>query len=68
MLLELERMGRITLDYGYALSGYSYEEYQNSTLFAYFSKTVEEAKGKSGFLGDTPVLEFGSIAPVEAEA
>lgn len=65
LLLDLERRGWITLDYGYALEGYPYEEYRTSALYAYFCRTVEEAKGRPGFLGDTPVLELGSIAPAE---
>ena len=65
LLLDLERRGWITLDYGYALEGYSYEEYRTSELYAYFCRTVEEAKGRPGFLGDTPVLELGSIALAE---
>lgn len=64
MLLDLERRGWITLDYGYPLEGYPYAEYRGSALYAYFCQTVEEAKGRPGFLGDTPVLELGSIAPV----
>lgn len=64
MLLELEQRGWITLDYDYPLEGYSYAEYKQSELYTYFCSTVEEAKGRPGFLGDTPVLELGSIAPV----
>ena len=30
LLLDLERRGWITLDYGYALEGYPYEEYRTS--------------------------------------
>lgn len=65
MLLELEERGYLTLDYDYPLEGYSYTEYRQSQLYAYFCKTIEEGKGRPGFLGDTPVLELGSIAPVE---
>ena len=65
LLLDLERRGWITLDYGYPLEGYPYEEYRQSALYAYFRRTVEEAKGRPGFLGDTPVLELGSIALAE---
>lgn len=65
MLLELEEKGCLTLDYDYPLEGYPYAEYKESDLYAYFCKTIEEAKGRPGFLGDTPVLELGSIAPVD---
>lgn len=65
MLLDLEARGWITLDYGYPLEGYPYAEYRESALYALFRRTVEEAKGRPGFLGDTPVLELGSIAPAE---
>ncbi|NCE65412.1 hypothetical protein D1159_12695 [Pseudoflavonifractor sp. 524-17] len=67
MLTALEEMGYLTLDYGYALSGYPYTEYRTSALYDYFQKTVEEAKRIPDFLGDTPVLELGSIAPAEQE-
>ena len=65
MLLELEKKGYLTLDYDYPLEGYPYTEYRQSDLYAYFCRTIEEAKGRPGFLGDTPVLELGSIAPAE---
>lgn len=65
MLLDLEARGLLTLDYDYPLEGYSYEEYKTSDLYAYFQKTIAEAAARPGFLGDTPVLELGSIAPAE---
>lgn len=65
MLLALEEMGYLTLDYDYPLAGYSYKEYNESKLYAYFCRTVAEGAEKNGFLGDTPVLELGSIAPAE---
>lgn len=65
MLLELEDMGEITLDYDIPLSNYPYEEYEASALYAYFCDTVKESAGKPGFLGDKPVLELGSIALAE---
>lgn len=65
MLLDLEEKGYLTLDYGDPLEGYAYQEYRDSQLYAYFCKTVEEGRGRPGFLGDTPVLELGSIAPVD---
>lgn len=67
LLLGLEEKGYLTLDYGYELEGYPYEEYKTSELYAYFCRTMEEAQGREGFLGDTPVLELGSIAPTTAE-
>lgn len=67
LLLELERAGLITLDYDCPLEGYDYAEYRDSELFAYFCRTVEEGKGRPGFLGDTPFLELGSIAPAQEE-
>ncbi|MBE5056334.1 hypothetical protein INF37_10020 [Pseudoflavonifractor sp. DSM 107456] len=63
MLLELEKMGYLTLDYDYPLDRYSYKEYKESELYAYFCRTVAEGTGRAGFLGDRPVLELGSIAP-----
>ena len=65
MLLDLEERGWLTLDYGYPLEGYPYTEYRESALYALFQRTVKEAAGRPGFLGDTPVLELGSIAPAE---
>ena len=65
MLLEMEEKGYLALDYDYPLEGYPYTEYRQSDLYAYFCRTIEEAKGRPGFLGDTPVLELGSIAPAE---
>lgn len=62
-LLDMEKAGLITLDYGAPLDGYPYLEYTRSSLFAYFSKTVcEGAECNPDFLGDTPHLELGSIA------
>lgn len=65
-LQKLEDMELITLDYDIPLSGYSYEEYKSSALYAYFCKTVAEGAEKPGFLGDTPELELGSMALTEA--
>ena len=65
MLRDLEEKGYLTLDYDYPLDGYPYTEYKESALYAYFCKTIEEGKDRPGFLGDTPVLELGSIAPAE---
>lgn len=65
-LQNLEDMGLITLDYDIPLNGYAYEEYKESALYKYFLDTVAEGALKPGFLGDTPVLELGSIALTEA--
>lgn len=64
-LQKLEDIGLISLDYDLALGSYPYEEYKSSALYAYFCKTVAEGAGKPGFLGDTPVLELGSMALTE---
>lgn len=64
-LQTLEDLGLITLDYDIPLSGYSYEEYKTSTLYDYFCKTVAEGATRPNFLGNTPVLELGSIALTE---
>lgn len=63
MLRDLEMAGYLTIDYGYALENYPYTEYRESELYAYFCRTIEEGRERPGFLGDTPVLELGSIAP-----
>lgn len=65
-LQKLEDDGLITLDYDVPLKDYGYEEYQESELYAYFRATVAEGAAKPGFLGDTPVLELGSMALTEA--
>lgn len=65
-LQRLEDMGLVTLDYDIPLSGYGYEEYKASALYTYFCATVAEGASKPNFLGDTPVLELGSMALTEA--
>lgn len=65
-LQRLEDLGLITLDYDIPLNGYGYEEYKASALYEYFCATVEEAASRPNFLGNTPVLELGSIALTEA--
>lgn len=65
-LQKLEDSGLITLDYDMPLNGYGYEEYKGSALYEYFRATVAEGASKPGFLGDTPVLELGSIALTDA--
>lgn len=64
-LQRLEDLGLVTLDYDIPLNGYGYEEYKSSTLYEYFRVTVAEGASKPGFLGNTPVLELGSIALTE---
>ena len=61
-LQKLEDMGLITLDYDMPLNGYDYEEYKTSELYKYFCETVEEGATRPNFLGNTPVLELGSMA------
>lgn len=65
-LKSLEEMGLITLDYDILLNGYAYQEYKDSALYEYFCATLREGAGRDGFLGDTPVLELGSMALTEA--
>ena len=65
-LQKLEDMGLLTLDYDIPLGSYGYEEYEGSALYAYFCKTVAEGADKPGFLGNTPVLDLGSMALTEA--
>lgn len=64
-LQRLEDLGLITLDYDIPLNGFGYEEYKTSALYEYFCATVAEGASKPNFLGDTPVLELGSIALTE---
>lgn len=64
-LLNLEKMGLITLDYDFPLKGYEYDEYKHCNMFQFFCETVEEGTNKAGFLGDTPSLECGSMALTE---
>ncbi len=65
-LQRLEDMGLITLDYDIPLDRYGYEEYKGSALYEYFCSTVTEGATKPGFLGNTPVLELGSMALTDA--
>ncbi|WP_041444708.1 hypothetical protein [Syntrophobotulus glycolicus] len=61
-LQMLEDLGLVTLDYDIPLDGYGYEEYKESSLYEYFCATVAEGSSRPNFLGNTPVLELGSIA------
>ncbi len=65
-LQKLEDLGLVTLDYDIPLKGYDYEEYKESVLYKYFCATVAEGASRPNFLGNTPVLELGSIALTEA--
>ena len=65
-LQALEDLGLITLDYDMPLNKYGYEEYKASALYKYFCTTVAEGASRPGFLGNTPVLDLGSIALTEA--
>ena len=64
-LQTLEDLGLITLDYDIPLNGYGYEEYRTSALYEYFCATVAEGAARPSFLGNTPVLELGSITLTE---
>ncbi len=62
VLRGLEEKGLMTLDYDMPIVDFDYSMYENSALYAYFVKTIHEAKGREGFLCDTPELELGSMA------
>ncbi len=64
-LKNLEAKGFITLDYDIPIKDYSYSEYYESELFAYFKTTVEEGKNKTSFLGDVATIETGSMVIAE---
>jgi len=64
-LQRLEDMGLITLDYDIPLKGYSYDEYKESALYEYFCATVAEGSARPDFLGNTPLLDLGSMALTE---
>ncbi len=61
-LTELAEMGLLTLSYDSPLPDYLYLEYHTSSLFAFFQETVQEGAKNAAFLGNTAVLECGSIA------
>ncbi|MEA5134503.1 MAG: hypothetical protein VB035_00025 [Candidatus Fimivivens sp.] len=65
-LQGLENMGLITLDYDIPLDRYGYEEYKGSALYEYFCSTVAQGASNPDFLGDTPILDLGSMALTEA--
>ncbi len=63
MLLHLEELGLITLDYDEPLQGFDYGLYQNSAVFRALEELIQEGLQRKEFLFDRPVLERGSIAP-----
>lgn len=65
-LAQLEEHGLISLDYDARLTNYTYAEYEQSDLYAYFVKTVAEGAARGGALFDTPLLELGSMALTDA--
>lgn len=66
MLLRLEDLGLLTLDFDVPMDGGSYEIYEESALFAYLKETVAEGAKLGSYLGDIPVVERGSIGITEA--
>lgn len=67
-LQQLEDLGLLTLDYDIPLGSYDYALYRESALYAYFCSTVAEGAQNPDFLGDTPLMELGSIAPTDEGA
>lgn len=65
LFASLEDLGFITLDYDLPLTGYPYQEYKESALYAHFLQTAKEAGEQPGFLFDIPLLELGSMALTE---
>ena len=65
ILSGLENKGLISLNYDIDMQGYDYTQHTNSALFAYFTETVKEAKGKPKFLCDTAEIEFGTMSLTE---
>ena len=65
VLLGLERHGYISIDYGVLLTNFDYSYFKESAAYKLFEETVSDAKQQQGFLGDTAVIEFGSIAPLD---
>lgn len=61
VLKALESKELITLDYEEPLENGNYDDYINSSLYAYFKETASHAKEQDGFLFDIPSLELGSI-------
>ena len=68
LLSELEHKGLITLDYDIPISGYGYEGYRESAIFADLQQAVKDTLGKPGFLFDGANIEQGSMALTDAGA
>lgn len=65
VLRGLEDKGLLSLDYDLPIRDFDYSLYTDSELYAYFTRTIAEAKGREGFLCDTPDIELGSMAVTE---
>ena len=65
VLRGLEDKGLLSLDYDLPIRDFDYSLYTGSELYAYFTRTIAEAKGREGFLCDTPDIELGSMAVTE---
>ncbi len=64
-LKKLEKDGFITIDFEIPLKNYEYKEYYEAEAHSIFTRTVEQGKMREDFLGDTAVVEAGSIAPTD---
>ena len=62
LLRRLSDLGLLTLDYDRPIADFDYSIYTESDLFAYFVRTIDEARGREGFLCDTAEMELGSMA------
>lgn len=62
VLKALESKELISLDYEEPLENGNYDDYMNSSIYAYFKETAAHAKAQDGFLFDIPILELGSIS------
>ena len=62
LLRRLSDLGLLTLDYDRPIADFDYSLYTESDLFAYFVRTIDEARGREGFLCDTAEIELGSMA------
>ena len=62
LLRRLSDLGLLTLDYDRPIADFDYSLYTESDLFAYFVRTIDEARGREGFLCDTAEMELGSMA------
>lgn len=68
VLRGLEEKGLMSLDYDRPIRDFDYSLYTGSELYAYFERTIAEAKGRDGFLCDTAEIELGSMAVTELGA